>query len=93
MAADAPVLAVRDLCKAYGPLKAVDGVSFEVRPGEIVGLVGPNGAGKTTTINMVLGVLAPTSGEMSTASTSPAAAARRWPTPTSRPPTPPCPAT
>jgi len=41
---------------------AVDGVSFEVRQGEILGLLGPNGAGKTTTINMVLGVLAPDAG-------------------------------
>jgi ABC-2 type transport system ATP-binding protein len=64
MASGDPVLSVRGLCKAYGPLKAVDGVSFEVRPGEIVGLVGPNGAGKTTTINMVLGVLAPSSGDI-----------------------------
>jgi ABC-2 type transport system ATP-binding protein len=57
-----PVLAVADLCKSYGALKAVDGVTFEVRPGEIVGLVGPNGAGKTTTINMILGVLEPSAG-------------------------------
>ena len=57
-----PVLAVAGLCKAYGGLAAVDGVSLEVRPGEIVGLVGPNGAGKTTTINMILGVLAPSAG-------------------------------
>ena len=56
------VLAVRGLRKAYGPTVAVDGVSFEVRQGEILGLLGPNGAGKTTTINMVLGVLAPDAG-------------------------------
>jgi ABC-2 type transport system ATP-binding protein len=58
----ADVLAVDALRKAYGAVVAVDGVSFAVRPGEIVALLGPNGAGKTTTINMVLGVLAPTSG-------------------------------
>ena len=57
-----PVLAVDDLRKAFGATRAVDGVSFRVAPGELVGLLGPNGAGKTTTINMVLGVLAPTSG-------------------------------
>lgn len=56
------VLAVRDLRKQYGATVAVDGVSFEVSRNEIVGLLGPNGAGKTTTINMVLGVLEPTSG-------------------------------
>jgi len=59
-----PVLSVQRLCKSFGALKAVDDVSFEVAPGEIVGLVGPNGAGKTTTINMVLGVLAPTAGRI-----------------------------
>jgi ABC-2 type transport system ATP-binding protein len=59
-----PVLSAQRLCKSFGTLKAVDDVSFEVAPGEIVGLVGPNGAGKTTTINMVLGVLAPTSGRI-----------------------------
>jgi ABC-2 type transport system ATP-binding protein len=59
-----PVLKVERLCKRYGDVNAVDSVSFEVRPGEIVGLVGPNGAGKTTMINMVLGVLAPSSGRI-----------------------------
>jgi ABC-2 type transport system ATP-binding protein len=58
------VLSVRRLCKSFQDLRAVEEVSFEVRAGEIVGLVGPNGAGKTTTINMVLGVLAPTAGEI-----------------------------
>jgi ABC-2 type transport system ATP-binding protein len=62
---DAPVLTVAGLRKTFGDFVAVDGVSFQVRPGEIVGLVGPNGAGKTTTISMILGVLQPTSGEVS----------------------------
>jgi ABC-2 type transport system ATP-binding protein len=61
---DAPVLTVSGLKKVYDGLTAVDGVSFEVRPGEIVGLVGPNGAGKTTTISMVLGVLEPSAGQV-----------------------------
>jgi ABC-2 type transport system ATP-binding protein len=56
------VLALTNLRKTYGPTVAVDGISFEVHRNEIVGLLGPNGAGKTTTINMVLGVLEPTSG-------------------------------
>ncbi|HEY7789284.1 MAG TPA: ABC transporter ATP-binding protein [Vicinamibacterales bacterium] len=59
-----PVLAVSDLRKHYGPVVAVDGLSFEVRRNEIVGLLGPNGAGKTTAINMILGVLEPTSGSI-----------------------------
>ena len=59
-----PVLAVDRLAKCFGNLKAVDAISFQVSPGEIVGLLGPNGAGKTTTINMILGVLAPTSGQV-----------------------------
>ncbi|MCP3059222.1 ABC transporter ATP-binding protein [Myxococcus sp. K38C18041901] len=58
------VLAVRELCKTYAGTVAVDGISFEVGRNEIVGLLGPNGAGKTTTINMVLGVLEPTSGSI-----------------------------
>jgi ABC-2 type transport system ATP-binding protein len=61
------VLSVRGLRKIYGGTAAVDDVSFEVNSNEIVGLLGPNGAGKTTTINMVLGVLEPSAGEISIA--------------------------
>ena len=53
---------VRGLVKSYGPLRAVDGVSFEVRKGELYGLLGPNGAGKTTTMSMLSGLLAPDEG-------------------------------
>jgi ABC-2 type transport system ATP-binding protein len=59
-----PVLSVTNLRKTYGGALAVDRVSFDVGRGEIVGLLGPNGAGKTTTINMILGVLEPTSGSI-----------------------------
>jgi ABC-2 type transport system ATP-binding protein len=52
------------LRKMYGSVTALDDVSFTVNSGEIVGLLGPNGAGKTTTINMVLGVLAATTGSI-----------------------------
>ena len=58
------VLAVQNLRKTYGAAVAVDGVSFTVAAGEIVGLLGPNGAGKTTTINMILGVLEPSEGSI-----------------------------
>ncbi|QBB70808.1 ABC transporter ATP-binding protein [Pseudolysobacter antarcticus] len=58
------ILSVRHLRKQYSATVAVDSVSFEVRRNEIVGLLGPNGAGKTTTINMILGVLEPSAGEI-----------------------------
>ena len=58
------VLTVEQLCKSYGELAAVAGVSFRIRRNEILGLLGPNGAGKTTIINSVLGVLAPTAGRI-----------------------------
>ena len=57
-----PVLVVERLCRTFGRSTAVDGISFSVAAGEIVGLLGLNGAGKTTTINMILGVLVPNSG-------------------------------
>jgi len=58
------ILSVSNLRKAYGDTLAVDDLSFATEPGEILGLLGPNGAGKTTTINMILGVLEPTSGRI-----------------------------
>ncbi|HME41209.1 MAG TPA: ABC transporter ATP-binding protein [Steroidobacteraceae bacterium] len=64
MTPDRPALRASHLSKVYGGLTALDDVSFSVQPGEIVGLLGPNGAGKTTTINMVLGVLAATTGSV-----------------------------
>ncbi len=56
------MLEVRDLRKKFGGLTAVDGISFDVREGEIYGLLGPNGAGKTTCISMICGLLAPDAG-------------------------------
>lgn len=52
------------LCKAYRGRRVVDGVSFAVRTGEIVGLLGPNGAGKTTSFNLVVGLVPPDAGEI-----------------------------
>ncbi|MDO5739275.1 MAG: ATP-binding cassette domain-containing protein [Ornithinimicrobium sp.] len=58
------MLEVKDLTRSYGDVLAADGISFEVAPGHMVGFVGGNGAGKTTTMRMIMGVLAPTSGEV-----------------------------
>jgi branched-chain amino acid transport system ATP-binding protein len=58
------VLEVRDLAKSFGGIHAVRGVSFDVREGEILGLIGPNGSGKSTLFNCILGQLAPTRGEV-----------------------------
>ena len=60
----APLLQVRDLRKSYGAIKAVNGVSFEVMPGEIFGVIGPNGSGKTTIFNSVLGQIRPDAGHI-----------------------------
>jgi len=59
-----PILVCRDLHKSYGDRVAVDGLSFDIAPGEAFGLLGPNGAGKTTTIKMVCGLLQPDAGEI-----------------------------
>jgi ABC-2 type transport system ATP-binding protein len=61
---DTAPLEVRDLRVSYGPTRAVDGVSLEVRAGEIFGLLGPNGAGKTSTLSAVEGLLEPDSGSI-----------------------------
>jgi ABC-2 type transport system ATP-binding protein len=64
MTMSSPVLQVSDLIKRFGDFPAVDGISFSIKPGEILGLLGPNGAGKTTTIQMLLGLVTPTAGSI-----------------------------
>jgi ABC-2 type transport system ATP-binding protein len=63
----APAISARGLTRRFGAFTAVDGVTFDVAPGEIFGYLGANGAGKSTTIRMLNGLLAPTSGEASVA--------------------------
>jgi ABC-2 type transport system ATP-binding protein len=58
------MLEVRELTKCYSGIPAVDGVSFAIQPGEILGYLGPNGAGKSTTVKMLTGLLEPTSGHI-----------------------------
>ena len=60
----APILKVTNLLKRFGGFRALDGLSFHVASGEILGLVGPNGSGKTTAINVVSGLYAPDGGEI-----------------------------
>jgi len=59
-----PILIAQDLHKAYGDVKAVDGISLRVARGEVFGLLGPNGAGKTTAISMLTGLFPPDSGSV-----------------------------
>lgn len=74
------LITVEDFHKTYGKTVAVRGLSFEVQPGQILGLVGPNGAGKTTTMRTIAGILPPTHGRLSVAGydvvTDPVAAKR-----------------
>jgi ABC-2 type transport system ATP-binding protein len=58
------MLEVRHLVKRYAGVTAVHNVSFEVRPGEVLGLLGPNGSGKSTTVKVLTGLLSPTSGDI-----------------------------
>jgi len=58
------MITAKNLCKHFGGLKAVDGVSLDVKKGEVLGFLGPNGAGKTTTMKMLTGFLVPTSGSV-----------------------------
>src|SRR3972149_864060 len=58
-----PVILVENLTRRFGDFVAVDHVSFQVNPGEVVGYLGPNGSGKTTTIRMLLGLLEPSEGQ------------------------------
>ncbi|HET7631204.1 MAG TPA: ABC transporter ATP-binding protein [Gemmatimonadaceae bacterium] len=59
------MISVRQLAKYYGDLAAVSDLTFDVAPGEVLGLVGPNGAGKTTTLRCLVGIIAPTQGTVS----------------------------
>ncbi len=61
---EGPILEIHDLCKNFGGIKAVDELSFEVKHGEILGLLGPNGSGKTTIFNLITGVYEADSGRI-----------------------------
>ena len=63
---------LRDVTKTYGSVRAVDGLSLSIEPGEVVAFLGPNGAGKTTTIDMMLGLATPTTGSVSVFGGTPA---------------------
>ncbi|MGB1062660.1 MAG: ATP-binding cassette domain-containing protein, partial [Ketobacter sp.] len=58
------MIRIDNLTKSFGPFTAVDGLSFSVAPGEVLGFLGPNGAGKSTTMKMITGFLAPTLGKV-----------------------------
>ena len=65
MSPEPPLLVVADLVKRFGGFRALDGVSFHLAPGEVLGLVGPNGSGKTTCINVISGLYPPDGGRVS----------------------------
>ncbi len=71
---DAPIVALTDVAKHFGAVRALDGVDLEIRPGECLGLVGHNGAGKSTLVNVVNGGVAPTAGAVAFPASGAAAA-------------------
>src|SRR5579875_2157483 len=71
-------IVVEDLRKSYGPVRAVDGVSFTVAEGECVALLGPNGAGKTTTLEVLEGYLPRDAGRVEVLGTDPQRGGRQW---------------
>ena len=73
------MIKVQNLAKVFGTKRAVDGVSFSVDRGEVLGFLGPNGAGKSTTMRMITGFLPPSGrvGDASVASTSSSTRSRR----------------
>ncbi len=66
----APLVSLHSLTRHFGTTRAVDGLTFDVAPGELFGIVGPDGAGKTTTLRMLAGVLRPTAGDATIAGVS-----------------------
>lgn len=72
-----PAIEVTDLHKSFGAVRAVDGLSLTVQPGEILAFLGPNGAGKSTTLDVIMGFTQPSFGTVRVLGTSPAQAARR----------------
>ena len=73
-----PILECKQLAKSYGRAQALEGVSFAVEPGRIVGLLGPNGSGKTTLIKLANGLLTPAAGRSSLTERSPAKRPTPW---------------
>jgi branched-chain amino acid transport system permease protein len=63
-AAAAGTLSVRDVSRGFGGVRAVDGLSFDLAPGQVTGLIGPNGAGKSTALKLIAGAISPSSGEV-----------------------------
>ena len=70
------MIRIDNLVKTFGAKRAVDGISFTVERGEVLGFLGPNGAGKSTTMRMITGFMPPTAGSVTSAATT--SPSRRW---------------